>query len=84
MKQEQKKNFRQQLKNIFKGYRHVTRKLSQQLTQLGFHLENGKNHYKIYYGEDRHHAVSISKTSSDYRAGMRIYHDLCTLVPAAG
>lgn len=74
-------SFRQQLKTIFKGYRHVTRKLIQQLTQLGFHLENGKHHYKIYYGDDHHHAVSISKTSSDYRAGMRICHDLCTLIP---
>lgn len=52
MKQEQQKNFHQQLKNMFKGYRHLTRKLNRQLAQLGFKLENGKTHYKIYYGED--------------------------------
>lgn len=82
MKQEQQKNFHQQLKNMFKGYRHLTRKLNRQLAQLGFKLENGKTHYKIYYGEDRQHAVIISKTSSDYRVGMNICRQLYTLVPA--
>lgn len=82
MKQEQQKNFHQQLKNMFKGYRHLTRKLNRQLAQLGFKLENGKTHYKIYYGEDHQHAVIISKTSSDYRAGMNICRQLYTLVPA--
>lgn len=81
MKQEQVKNFRQQLKVIFKGYRHLTRKLRQQLTYLGFSLENGKTHYKIYYGEDHQHAVIISKTASDYRAGMNICRQLYNLVP---
>ena len=82
MKQEQQKNFHQHLKNIFKGYRHLTRKLNRRLAQLGFKLENGKTHYKIYYGEDHQHAVIISKTSSDYRAGMNICRQLYTLVPA--
>ena len=82
MKQEQQKNFHQQLKNMFKGYRHLTRKLNRQLAQLGFKLETGKTHYKIYYGEDHQHAVIISKTSSDYRVGMNICRQLYTLVPA--
>ena len=82
MKQEQQKNFHQQLKNMFKGYRHLTRKLNRQLAQLGFKLENGKTHYKIYDGEDHQHAVIISKTSSDYRVGMNICRQLYTLVPA--
>ncbi|WP_302359324.1 hypothetical protein [uncultured Mitsuokella sp.] len=67
---------------MFKGYRHLTRKLNRQLAQLGFKLENGKTHYKIYYGEDHQHAVIISKTSSDYRVGMNICRQLYTLVPA--
>ena len=40
MKQEQQKNFHQQLKNMFNGYRHLTRKLNRQLAQLGFKLAN--------------------------------------------
>ncbi len=82
MKREQQNTFLQQLKIIFKGYRHLTKKLNRQLAQLGFRLKDSKTHYKIYYGEDHRHAVVISKTSSDYRAGLNICRQLYTLVPA--
>ena len=75
------KAIRQQLKILFKGYRHITKKIRKGLHSLGFILENGKTHYKIYYGNEHSHAVTISKTASDWRTGLNICAQLVNILP---
>lgn len=77
--QTEEKEFKVELKRIFRGYRRVTRKLVQDLQQLGFRLVDSKKHYKIYYRNDSHHAVVIGKTESDWRAGLNICSQLSHL-----
>ena len=73
-------DIRQQLKNIFKGYGHITRKIHQELAALGFIVKSGKTHAKVYYGADHSRFVTISKTSSDRRAGRNICRQINMLL----
>lgn len=80
-----KKNIsiREELKCIFRGYRHLTRKISQQLAALGFRTEVGKTHIKIYYSDNNSKFVTISKTASDWRTGLNLCSQLNALVQSA-
>lgn len=74
------KNIREELKVIFKGYKHLTKKINKQLAHLGFNVEIGKTHIKIYYKNNNKHYVTISKTASDWRTGLNICTQLNALI----
>lgn len=82
MKKGDADDIRQQIKRIFKGYSHITKKIRQELSRLGFVLEIGKTHARIYYGIDRGHFVTISKTASDWRTGLNICRQVNALLSA--
>ena len=63
--QPEEKEFKVELKRMFRGYRRVTRKLVQDLQQLGFRLVDSKKHYKIYYRNDS----SLSRICSSWAFG---------------
>ena len=71
-------SLREELKRIFKGYKHLTNKISRQLNHLGFKIEIGKTHIKIYYKDNNSKYVTFSKTASDWRTGL----NLCTQLNA--
>ena len=73
-------SLREELKVIFRGYKHLTGKISQQLASLGFRTEIGKTHIKIYYRENTHMFVTLSKTASDHRTGLNACRQLNALV----
>lgn len=73
-------NSRKELKVIFKGYKHLTKKINKQLANLGFTVEIGKTHIKIYYNGNSKHYVTISKTASDWRTGLNICTQLNALI----
>ncbi|WP_298588916.1 hypothetical protein [uncultured Selenomonas sp.] len=82
MARKNAENIRQQLKRTFKGYTRITRKIRQELSGMGFVLEIGKTHAKVYYGVDRSHFVTISKTASDWRTGLNICSQINALLSA--
>ena len=70
------KSIREQLKDLLRGYRHMTRSIKQGLMKLGFQVETGKTHHKVYYGDDRRYSFTMSASSSDRRAGINMAHQL--------
>ena len=60
---------REKIDNLFKGYRTLTTEMRQELLELGFEITSESNHYKLTYKEDTRYCITISKTSSDFRAG---------------
>ena len=60
------------IKNMFKGYRKMTKSLRSKLRAFGFTVLEGGKHYKLYYLNDLHKPITISKTASDSRTGLNI------------
>lgn len=63
---------REQIKKILKGYRALTGSLKSELESLGFEISDDGKHYKWTYYGDHRYVETVSKTSSDGRAGMNI------------
>lgn len=61
-----------QLKEMLRSYRTITAALRKQLTDMGFEITEDGKHYKLTYFNDPRYWTSVSKTSSDNRAGMNI------------
>lgn len=76
-------SLKEELKSLFRGYKHFTKKICHRLEELGFHMEAGKTHVKIYYGQCRSKFVTSSKTPSDHRAGLNLCSQLWALTQAA-
>jgi len=67
-----KTDIRIDIKNMFKGYRKMTKSLRRKLRSLGFTVLEGGKHYKLYYLDDFNHPITLSKTASDSRTGLNI------------
>lgn len=65
-----------QLKAILRGYRHMSSSLKKRLKKLGFKVEPGKSHFKVYYEGDRSHTFTMSVSASDHRSGLNMAHQL--------
>lgn len=65
-----------ELKKIFKGYRIMTKWLRKQLKKLGLVVVEGSKHYKLVT-LGNHYVCTIAKTSSDFRSGYNIVHNIC-------
>lgn len=63
---------REQIKKILKGYRTLTCSLKSELEALGFEISDDGKHYKWSYYGDHRYVETVSKTSSDGRAGMNM------------
>ena len=63
---------REQIKKILKGYRTLTGSLKSELEALGFEISDDGKHYKWSYYGDHRYVETVSKTSSDGRAGMNM------------
>ena len=60
------------LKTALKQYRTMTATIRSKLNTLGFTVEPGRKHIKIYYGTDRSRWALIASTASDVRAGIGV------------
>ena len=70
MTMQEKHDFRESIKSLFRNNRCMTAKVCRQLEKLGFTIEKGRKHFKLYYGADRNHPYIVSSTPSDYRSGL--------------
>lgn len=69
-------NLATEIRSIFKGYVSMNAKVKGALTALGFDLtDDGKHHKAVYHGDGRY-TFTISKTSSDFRAGLNTASDI--------
>ena len=69
-----------QLKNLFKDYRTLTRKVRTALIDVGFKITDEGKHYKLTYYDDDRYVLSMPKTSSDCRAGKDFFHKLKEII----
>ncbi|MFV0364674.1 MAG: hypothetical protein ACK5LL_16515 [Suipraeoptans sp.] len=60
------------LKKALKGYRTLNGSLKSDLEALGFEITSDGKHYKWSYFGDNRYVATVSKTSSDGRAGMNM------------
>lgn len=60
---------KQKIKSMFKGYKHLSNEMKQELSELGMTVTEEGKHYKLTYRDDPRYMVTIGKTPSDNRAG---------------
>ena len=83
-KLDEKKDLRiikqDRLKRIMNDYQKMTPKTLEELKNLGFdHSDEGK-HHKFVFSNDGRYTATISKTSSDYRAGKNFSRDVANQI----
>ncbi len=61
---------KKRIKELFKGYKHLTGTMRQELTDLGFVITEEGKHYKIRYCGDGRYTSAVAKTPSDVRSGI--------------
>ncbi|HWB19209.1 MAG TPA: hypothetical protein VG711_02830 [Phycisphaerales bacterium] len=62
--------FREQLKNMLRGYRSMDSKLKSDFERMGFLLTSDGRHWKLCYQGDDRYTFALPKSSSDSRAGL--------------
>ncbi|MGL6461827.1 hypothetical protein ACSZNG_23560, partial [Aeromonas hydrophila] len=67
---------REEIKSIFKSYVDMDAKTKSSLTKIGFDISEEGKHYKIIFHQDGRYTFSVSKTSSDSRAGKNLASDI--------
>lgn len=65
-----------EIKALFKSYVDMDARMKQALTRLGFDISEDGKHYKIVFQGDGRYTFSVSKTSSDRRAGKNLASDI--------
>ena len=75
----QNDNIHFKLKKLFRDYHMMTTSIRQGLNHLGFSVEGGKTHYKVFF-KDNPHPIVISKTASDCRSGLNFVRYAMTVV----
>ena len=65
------------LKNLFRGYRGMTRELEQSLLELGVRVERTRKHIKLYYNDK---LFTCPSSPSDARAGLNFATNLCRAI----
>ncbi|MBI4742641.1 MAG: hypothetical protein HY777_14070 [Betaproteobacteria bacterium] len=68
--------FEEEVKSIFKSYTDMDAKTRTALAKLGFDVTDDGKHYKAIFQGDGRYMFSISKTSSDHRAGKNLASDI--------
>lgn len=64
------------IKAAFIGYTNMTPKIRSELADLGFELTEEGKHFKAVYRGDGRYTFTISKSSSDHRAGKNLAGDI--------
>lgn len=66
----------ERIKKILKGYSNMPHTMRQELQDFGFSIESERKHYKLIYYNDQRYAVTMSKSSSDHRAGSNLASEI--------
>lgn len=68
------------LKCVLNDYRTMTSNIRTALIDAGFKITDDGKHYKLTYYDDERYVMSMSKTSSDCRAGKNFFHELKAMI----
>lgn len=66
----------EEIKTLFKTYQSMDTKTRNALARIGFDLTEEGKHYKAVFQGDSRYTFSLSKTSSDHRAGKNLASDI--------
>ncbi|GAA5785265.1 hypothetical protein [Chitiniphilus shinanonensis] len=69
-----------EIKSLLKNYKTMNQATKRALNQLGLYISDEGKHYKIIYQGDGRYTFSLSKTSSDFRAGNNFASDICKII----
>jgi hypothetical protein len=58
----------------------MTSNIRTALIDAGFKITDDGKHYKLTYYDDERYVMSMSKTSSDCRAGKNFFHELKAMI----
>lgn len=67
---------RSNLKEIMRDYKSMTSEKRASLEEIGLVISSSDNHHKLVYNDDSRYTFSLSKTSSDHRAGKNFASDI--------
>jgi hypothetical protein len=70
------KEQREFIKRLLRDYRSLDAKTKSGLESLGFSIEEEGRHHKMTFHGDTRYMFTLSKTSSDYRAGLNLASDI--------
>ena len=62
------------VKQLFKGYKKMTRDLEHSLEEMGIQVEHTKKHIKLFYNGK---LFTCPSSASDYRSGMNLATIIC-------
>ena len=72
-----RKEIAENIKRIFKDYTGINGSMRSELQKMGFIIEDGGKHYKLYLKEEgKDIFVTLPKTPSDHRGGMNTSSDI--------
>jgi hypothetical protein len=63
---------KEELKNLFKGYKTMSSVIRNTLADMGFKISEDGKHYKLIYYDDPRFSTVIAKSGSDHREGKNI------------
>jgi hypothetical protein len=66
----------EEIKTLFKTYQGMDTKTRNALARMGFDLTEEGKHYKAVFQGDGRYTFSLSKSSSDHRAGKNLASDM--------
>lgn len=64
------------LKETLRGYRRMDKKVRDDLTDLGFEIEDDTKHYKLLFRGDDRYTFTLPKSGSDHRGGLNAARDI--------
>lgn len=64
------------MKDILRGYQSMSNRTRKSLEDMGFSIEDDGKHHKLTYRGDDRYTYSLSKSSSDHRAGLNAASDI--------
>lgn len=75
-----RREIKEKIKRILKGYKKLDSNTRRELEEVGFSISEDGKHYKIVFCNDEKLSFSLSKTSSDHRAGLNLASDICKML----
>jgi hypothetical protein len=64
------------VKSLLSDYRTLESSIAHELEEIGFEITSDGKHHKLIFRGDSRYQVSMSKTSSDHRAGKNLVSEI--------
>ena len=80
----EKREIKRKAKQILSKYKRMDAAIEKKLKGLGFSIESGRKHYKLYYNGNKKQFAVISKSPSDVKGSRNVASIVCKMVDMEG